>query len=258
VRFTQAIVRPPGANFAEGISSATELGAPDVALARAQHEEYCETLRACGLRLTQLAVDLRHPDGTFVEDTAILTEEAAIVTRPGAQSREAEAAATLESLHSCFDTIFEIKAPGTVDGGDVCEVDGDFLIGLSCRTNPEGVRQLVALLTRLGHKSLVIDIRDSNSLLHLKTGLSYVGDGVFVVSSDGSFGDALQRYAVIKLPCAEAYAANCVRVNDRVLVAAGYPQLLTALDARGCRVTALAMSEFEKMDGGLSCLSLRF
>jgi dimethylargininase len=258
VRFTQAIVRPPGANFAEGISSAFEPQAPDVMVALTQHRRYCEALRACGLQLTQLVVDLRYPDGTFIEDTAILTEKAAIITRPGAQSREAEAAGTRETLRSCFDSILEITAPGTVDGGDVCEVDGAFLIGLSRRTNAEGVRQLAALLANLGHKSVVIDIRASNTLLHLKTGLSYVGDGVFVARVDGALADALQRYTIIKLPPAEAYAANCIRVNDCVLVAAGYPQLFAALEARRFLVTALSMSEFEKMDGGLSCLSLRF
>lgn len=258
MRFTQAIVRLPAANFSAGIASALGGGGPDVTVALAQHKRYCETLRACGLQLTRLAADLRHPDSTFIEDTAVLTVGAAIVTRPGAPSRLAEAAATLESLRGFYGTVHQIKAPGTLDGGDVCEVDGDFVIGLSGRTNEEGARQLTELLTALGRKSVVVDIRRSKALLHLKSGLSYLGDGVFVVSSDSPLGNALERYELITVSPMETYAANCIRVNDDVVIAAGYPKLLATLTARGFRVRALAMSEFRKMDGGLSCLSLRF
>ena len=258
MRFTHAIVRPPAANFATGIASAVGGGSPDVTMAIAQHEQYCAALRGCGLRLSRLAPDLRYPDSTFIEDTAILTAEAAIVSRPGAASRLEEAAATLASLRGFFDTVHVINAPGTVDGGDVCEVDGDFVIGLSGRTNVEGVRQLSGLLTELGHKSVVIDIRGCRKLLHLKTGLSYLGDGVFVVSDDAPLAQALGRYELITVAPAEAYAANCIRVNDCVLIAAGYPTLRAMLSARGYRVVTLPMSEFRKMDGGLSCLSLRF
>jgi dimethylargininase len=258
VRFTQGIVRPPATNFARGISSAIGGGGPDVMVALAQHERYCETLRDCGLQLTRLAADLQHPDSTFIEDTAVLTAGSAIVTRPGAASRVAEAAATLNSLRSFFDTIHEIEAPGTVDGGDVCEVDGEFVIGLSERTNEEGVRQLTALLANLGHKTIVVDIRGSKALLHLKTGLSYLGDGVFVASADAPLANTLDRFEFITVSPVEAYAANCIRVNECVMIAAGYPRLLAALNSRGYRVVTLAMSEFRKMDGGLSCLSLRF
>jgi len=258
VRIVQAIVRAPALNFAEGIASAIGGGDPDVMLALEQHERYCETLRGCELGLTRLAADASHPDSTFIEDTAVLTAEAAIITRPGAASRLGEISAALESLRGYFDTIWEIKAPGTLDGGDVCEADGVFFIGVSGRTNVEGARQLAALLKELGHKSVTVDIRASKTLLHLKTGLSYLGDRVFVVGGDVLLDDTLQGYDLIRVAPAEAYAANCIRVNDHVLIAAGYPQLLATLGARGYRVTALAMSEFRKMDGGLSCLSLRF
>jgi len=129
---------------------------------------------------------------------------------------------------------------------------------VSGRTNAEGARQLAALLRELGHNSVTVDIRASKSLLHLKTGLSYLGDGVFVVSRDVVLDVALKDYDLIKVEPAESYAANCIRVNDHVLIAAGYPLLLATLEARGYRVATLAMSEFRKMDGGLSCLSLRF
>jgi dimethylargininase len=258
VPIAHAIVRAPAANFSAGISSALGGGNPHVAVALEQHERYCETLRSCGLELKRLSADAEYPDSTFIEDSAVLTAEAAIITRPGAASRLGEIPATFEALRGYFDTIWEIKAPGTLDGGDVCEVDGAFFIGVSTRTNSEGARQLAALLGELGHHSVTVDIRTSTTLLHLKTGLSYLGDGVFVVGSDVSLDGTLKGYDVIRVTSAEAYAANCIRVNDRVLIAAGYPRLRETLEARGFEVAALAMSEFRKMDGGLSCLSLRF
>ena len=156
MRLTQAIVRIPAANFAAGIASAIGGGSPDVTLALAQHERYCEALRDCGLEVTKLGPDARHPDSTFIEDAAVLTPQAAIVTRPGAPSRLAEASLALATLHKFFTTVHEIKPPGTVDGGDVCEADGDFVIGLSARTNEEGARQLGAFLSDFGHKSTLV------------------------------------------------------------------------------------------------------
>jgi dimethylargininase len=258
VRLTQAIVRIPAANFAAGIAGAIGGGDPDVMLAVKQHERYCAALRDYGLEVTKLPPDLHHPDSTFVEDTAVLISGAAIVTRPGALSRLGEAAAMLTVLRGLFSTVREIKVPGTVDGGDVCEADSDFIIGRSARTNEEGARQLSTFLSACGHKSTIVDIRHCKALLHLKTGLSYLGDGVFVVAAEAPLGDALKRYELIPVSPAEAYAANCIRVNERILIAAGYPKLLAALTARGYQVIALDMSEFRKMDGGLSCLSLRY
>jgi dimethylargininase len=258
VRLTKAIVRIPAATLAAGIASPVGGGNPDIALAIAQHERYCEALSDCGLALTVLAADPRHPDSAFVEDTAILIPGAAIVTRPGAPSRLGEAPAMLGALSAFFNTVHEIKAPGTVDGGDVCEADGDFIIGLSARTNEEGARQLSAFLSDFGHKSVIADIRSCKALLHLKTGISYLGDGAFLVAEEAPLDDALKRYELIRVTSIEGYAANCIRVNERILIAAGYPKVLSALRARGHQVRALEMSEFRKMDGGLSCLSLRF
>ncbi len=259
--FTHAIVRPPGRNFAAGLSSAAQ-GAPDVNRALEQHARYVQALRECGLEVTRLEPDEAHPDSTFVEDTAIVTGRGAVLTRPGAPSRMGEVAgmgACLQRFHAHLPVI---EAPGTVDGGDICEADGHFLIGVSARTNEQGARQLARQLDLLGYTSGVIDIRANPALLHLKSGIAYLGEGLWV--TDGSIDQELRSAPgitmrdVIVVSSAEAYAANCVRVNDAVLVAAGYPRMSAALEARGCRVLPLDMSEFRKMDGGLSCLSLRF
>ena len=227
-----------------------------------QHAAYCEALADCGLTLSHLATDLDFPDSTFVEDTAIVTARGAIITRPGAPTRRGEVARVAEALAEFFPHCSRVEAPGTVDGGDVCEADGHFLIGVSARTNEAGAAQLKFLLEGLGYTAALIDIRGNAGLLHLKTGIAYVGDGIWVLGP-GLMPDLLLAHGcdVRDVICAsptEAYAANCVRVNDHVLLAAGFPHLLAALRDHGMRARVLDVSEFKKMDGGLSCLSLRF
>jgi dimethylargininase len=261
MHFTRAIVRPPARNFAAGLSSAV-LGPPDVDRALEQHAGYVRALHSCGLEVTCLEPDAAHPDATFVEDTAIVTGRGAILTRPGAPSREGEVRSMALCLQNFFAHLPAIAAPGTVDGGDICEADGHFLIGVSARTNEQGARQLAEHLGRLGYASSLIDIGANPALLHLKSGIAYLGDDLWVM--DGSIQDDVRSQSGIELrdpvlvSPAEAYAANCVRVNDAILIAAGYPDASAALERRGCRLVHLEMSEFRKMDGGLSCLSLRF
>jgi dimethylargininase len=256
-RFTRAVLRRPGENFAAGLTSATA-GPPVLATALEQHALYAAALRACGLALEILPADSPYPDGTFVEDTAVLTPTAAIVTRPGAASRAGETAAIAAALARHYDAIAHITAPGTVDGGDVCETDTGFLIGLTARTNEAGARQLAGLLGEFGHAATLLDVRGCAGLLHLKTGISYLGEGRLAVAAGLPRLAALEAYEQVTLVPAEGYAANCVRVNDRVLVAAGYPRFADALVRLGYDPLPLPMSEFRKMDGGLSCLSLRF
>lgn len=262
--FTHALLRLPGENFSEGLTQAGE-GAPDLDLALEQHRRYCEALADCGLSLTVLPADPRHPDGCFVEDTALVTDRGAILTRPGAPSRRGETDLIAAALGGLFPAIARIHAPGTVDAGDICEADGHFLIGLSARTNPAGAEQLAAHLRNFGYRSDIVDIRHIRELLHLKTGISYLGTGIsylgegrMLATRDVPQVAALAAYEIIEVPDAERYAANALRVNDRVLVAAGYPQTRAAIESLGFEVVALDMSEFRKLDGGLSCLSLRW
>ena len=255
--FKNAIVRTPGINFATGLTS-VQLGIPHFAIVLDQHERYCQALSQCGLALTTLEADLRHPDSTFVEDTAIVTPRGAILTRPGHSSRLGEVDSIRPALRNFFPALPEIEPPGTVDGGDICEAEQHFFIGLSHRTNEEGARQLAAHLAGLGYTSSTIDVRAMTSILHLKSGISYIGDNTLVVMEEMAANGAFREFNQIPVEAAESYAANCVRVNGRVLLAAGYPRLASALRARGFDPLILEMSEFQKMDGGLSCLSLRF
>ena len=255
--FRNAIVRIPGSNFAEGLTT-VNLGVPCYERAVQQHSRYCKALEECGLMLTILDADLRYPDSTFVEDTAVLTPRGAILTRPGVPSRESEVAAIRETLGSFFPDIVKIEAPGTLDGGDICEAEGHFFLGLSHRTNEEGVRQLAARLAVQGYTSSVIDVRGMTTILHLKSGISYIGNNTIVVMGEMAGNEVFRNYELIRVSAEESYAANCVRVNEQVLVAAGYAHLIEELADRGFNPLALDMSEFQKMDGGLSCLSLRF
>jgi dimethylargininase len=255
--FKQAIVRPPGPGFAQGLTT-SELGPPIDELAREQHAAYCAALEACGLSLIRLEADERYPDSTFVEDTAVLAERCAVVTRPGAPSRQGEVAGVRAALAGLYPALHSIDAPGTLDGGDICQAGERFFIGVTARTNEAGAGQLAAILAAHGYAAALVDIRAIPGLLHLKSGLAWLGDGLLLLVRELADHPAFADFEHIYVNDTEAYAANCVRVNDRVLVPAGYPGVRAALAALGYATIALDMSEFQKMDGGLSCLSLRF
>lgn len=255
--FTRAIIRKPAENFANGLTTVA-IGRPDYQKTLRQHEAYCNTLRECGLDLIIMEADVRYPDSTFVEDTAILTKESAIITNPGADSRVGEVKKIHEVLSRFYGCIHAITPPGTLDGGDICEADGHFFIGISERTNEEGGRQLAGFLRHEGYDSSFIDIRDVPDILHLKSGISYIGDNNMVLVKAFSGEETLQHYNHILVKADESYAANCIRVNDCVLLPAGYPRIRDVIEGMGYPVILLDISEFPKMDGGLSCLSLRF
>jgi dimethylargininase len=234
------------------------LGTPDVSLALSQHDDYCRALVSCGLEVIRLPADLHHPDSTFVEDTAVLISRSAILTRPGAAPRLGEVAEMREPLQLFYSSIHEITAPGTLDGGDVCEAGSHFFIGISRRTNQEGARQLSQLLEAEGFSSSTIDIRGMSSILHLKSGIACLNNNDLAVMEELADRKEFSAYNLIRVPDEESYACNCVLVNDRVLMPAGFPRLQNDLARRGYNSLPLEMSEFRKMDGGLSCLSLRF
>ena len=257
MRVAHAIVRLPGANFGDGITSAP-LGAPDYAAARRQHDAYCDALRTAGAEVTVLDADRSHPDAHFVEDAAVMMAGVAILTRPGAIARREEAAAMRAPLARFFDAIETIDAPATLDGGDVCEADERIYIGISQRTNAAGAEQLARIAARLGKEPVVVDVRGVPAALHLKSAMAYAGDGTYVVSDALLPLISISQARVIRVAPGEEYGANCVRVNDAVLIPAEHPRLRDELERAGYDTVSLDVSEFRKMDGGLSCLSLRF
>lgn len=253
----QAIVRKPAQSFSKGLTTAS-LGAPEYERALSQHQAYCEALESCGLLLTNLEAEDAYPDSTFIEDTAVVVDEAVVLTRPGALSRTGEVASVAKVLAQVFSELHTIKEPGTLDGGDICEAGNHFFIGISERTNEVGARQLGRFLTARGKTHSFIDIRRIDDLLHLKSGVAYLDDKRLVVIHALASLKEFSDYELVTVSDGEEYAANCVRVNDKVLIADGYPRFAETLTSLGYQTIALDMSEFQKMDGGLSCLSLRF
>ncbi len=257
-RFTHAIVRPPAANFADGLTT-VDLGRPNVDLALAQHADYCDALVRNGCELITLPADDHFPDSTFVEDTALtLPGVGAILTRPGAESRAGEVDSIRPEIARVFPSLSEIVAPGTLDAGDVCETEYDVFIGISERTNAEGAHQLAQWLAAHGRPSSIVDIRDTPGILHLKSGVTALGNGRLLAITALVSNLAFRNYDMVCVPAGEEYAANCVRVNDVVFLAEGYPHTRAMLRGLGYKLEMLDVHEFEKMDGGLSCLSLRF
>lgn len=194
------------------------------------------------------------PDSTFVEDTAVVTEKCAIITHPGHVSRQGEVESIKIELnkHRPIETII---APGTLDGGDIMQVEDHFYIGLSDRTNKEGARQLEIHLNKYGYTASTINVKD---ILHLKSGINYVGDGIIVLMESLKDTKEVIDYKKILINNEETYASNCVRINNCIIMAKGFPDTKKKLSTTHYKIIELDMSEFAKMDGGLSCLSLRF
>ena len=257
-RFTHAIVRPPAPNFADGLTT-VDLGRPDVSRALEQHAAYCAALVRHGCEVIALPADERYPDSTFVEDTAlIIPGRGALLTRPGAASRAGEIDAMGVALHEFFGTPAQISAPGTLDAGDVCEAGTHVFIGISHRTNHEGAAQLTTWLMQFGYTASTIDIRGIDSILHLKSGIAAIDPKRLVLIDALAAHEAFSEFEIVRVPGGEEYGANCVCVNDVVFTSVGQPILDARLRALGYTLEVLDMSEYRKMDGGLSCLSLRF
>ncbi|MTI89416.1 MAG: N(G),N(G)-dimethylarginine dimethylaminohydrolase [Balneolaceae bacterium] len=252
--FTKTLLRKPCPNLVNGITEA-KLGTPDYHKALLQHNRYADTLRRLGLEVRILEADNRFPDSVFVEDVAVCTSKMAIITRPGAASRSGETAAIKNTLHSYFNQLESIAPGGTLDGGDVMMVGAHFYIGLSDRTNEEGANQFLNILRKYDMDGTKVTMND---MLHLKTGVSYLENNTLLVSGEFVGHPAFEPFDTITIPPEEAYAANALWINGTVLIAAGYPAAQEKIEAAGYNTIEVEMSEFQKLDGGLSCLSLRF
>jgi len=252
--FKQAILRKPCPEMIHGLSSA-DLGQPDFMLAQEQHAAYVEALQACGLEVKVLEADACFPDGCFVEDVALCTPACAIVTNPGAPSRNAEKQLMEPVLRTYYEQVESIISPGTLEGGDVMRVGNHYYIGISERTNQEGANQLIRILGQYGMTGSKIPL---HAMLHLKSGVSFLEDNKLLVTGEFVKHPALAGFEQWVVEPDESYAANSLWVNSRVLVPAGFPKTLELIKQAGYDTRVLDMSEFRKLDGGLSCLSLRF
>ena len=253
--FTNAIVRPPAPCLERGITSAPELGRPAYEQACQQHQAYVDALETCGVNITHLPAAPDFPDACFIEDVAVCTPEFALVTTPGAPSRQGEEAGMERILSQFYPRVLHMEEGGTLEGGDVMRVDDHYYIGLSDRTNERGAAQLTSALEDFGMTASRVNLEE---MLHLKTGLSYLEDGVLLMTGEFAHMDIFKKYKCIEIPEEEAYGANCIRVNDYVIVPQGYETTRALIQGAGMKTLAVDTSEYRKLDGGLSCLSLRF
>lgn len=255
--FKNVIVRKPGKSISEGITSAPELGKPIYKKALKQHETYVETLKSCGVKVEVLEPLEDYPDSCFVEDVAVLNRKCAIVTNPGAKTRNGEKNEIVEVLKKYYDEskIEYIKDPGTIEGGDVMMVGDHFYVGLSARTNEEGAKQFINILEKYGLTGSTVSLE---KVLHLKTGLAYLENNNLLVAGEFVDNPIFEKFNKIVIDEDELYAANCIWVNDYVLIPAGYEKTKKKIEDAGYKVKLVDTSEYRKVDGGLSCLSLRF
>jgi len=252
--YSKAIVQTPCRNIINGLTSAN-LGTPKYSQALHQHHKYIDVLKECGLIVTVLKADENFPDSVFVEDTALLTPHCAIISNPGAPSRKGETIRMSNTLNRFYSNIETIEDPGTLEAGDVMKVGEHFYIGLSERTNKNGADQLISLLKKYGMAASTITLE---KLLHLKTGVSYLENNNLLATGEFLNKSEFQQFNLIEIDDDESYAANCVWINDRVLVPRGFPKAKTKIEELGYTTIAVDVSEYQKLDGGLSCLSLRF
>lgn len=252
--FQNAIVRVPCSKITEGLTSA-KLGKPNYKNALEQHKMYIEALEKCGLKVTILPPDENFPDSTFVEDTALCTAKCGIITNPGAKTRQGEETEIRKSLLNFYPDLEKINFPGTVEAGDIMMVGDHFYIGLSERTNQEGANQMISILEKYGMTGSVVSLE---KVLHLKTGLSYIENNNLLAAGEFLEKEEFKKFNLIEIDEKESYSANSVWINGNVLVPMGFPETSRKIKNAGYNVIEVDVSEFQKVDGGLSCLSLRF
>ncbi len=249
----RALVRPPSPAYAP--TYALRGVAIDQALAERQHGAYVAALRGCGLEVHALAPDAARFDSVFVEDTAVVWGDRALLTRM-TPAREGEQGAVAEALRESHE-IVRLPEGALLEGGDVLHAEGVTFVGLSSRTNEAGAAAVEALVGGAGRRVVRVHVEQC---LHLKTGATWLGDGTMLVAPSLIDAGAFEGLEVIEVEEAERGTANAIRLERDVLMAAGRPRAQARLaefcSRRGLDLTTLDVSEFEKGDGSLTCMSI--
>lgn len=250
----RALVRPPGDSFVRALSGQVPRPVIDAALAQNQHAEYCAALRTAGVQVLELPPDEAHPDACFVQDTAVIYGDLAVMAHLGAESRRGEEEPVRRALYGKV-RLVAIQPPATLEGGDVLIVGQRLFVGLSARTNRSGFAQLRDLLEPEG---VTIEALPVTGSLHLLSDCTYLGHGVLLASPRCAGLPAFAGLDMVRVPDSEIPAANALAINDYVLLPAGYPRTAALIRERGFSVLPVPLSEFAKADGGATCLSLPF
>lgn len=226
----------------------------DVGRAQAQHRAYQRALAALGCRVLTLAAEPALPDAVFVEDVAVVLDEVAVMTRPGAASRRDEGASVAELL-ARYRPLRTIAAPGTLDGGDVLRVGRTLFVGQSGRSDAAGIAQLADAVAEFGYRVQPVPIR---GCLHLKSAVTALRDDTLLAQPRWLDGAAFPGYRIIEVDPAEAHAANVLRIGDEVLMPACFPRTAERVASAGVAVTTVDLSELQKAEGATTCCSLVF
>jgi dimethylargininase len=254
-RFTNFLVRKPAISVTNGLREGNGAD-PDPSSFQVQHAAYVQVLKAAGGTVTTLPADEAFPDSVFIEDAALCVGNTAIVLRPGAPTRLGEAALLEPDLRIIFDDVISLPNKGNVDGGDILLSDDEVFIGLSARTDQQGFDALAGILSEFGYRSRRVDT--PAEILHFKTDCGLLDQETIFSTDRLARTGCFKGYRVITAPHGEDAAANLIRVNDMVLISAGYPATADLLTTEGYSVVIVDTSEAAKVDGGLSCMSLRF
>ncbi len=253
--FSRAITRRPAPTIARGLR-AEDVGNPDFDGMIEAHKAYVAALKSTGAEVIELDSLDAFPDAQFVEDTALCLPQGAILMRPGAPSRMGEVDQMAPTLRNCYETVLEIKGPGHVEGGDILVTGREILVGRSERTDAEGVAELEKITSNWGHK--LREVFTPEGVLHFKTDCSLMDAETILSTRRLDASGCFEGYRVLHVADGEEAAANAIRFNNLVLMAAGFPRTTEMLDREGYQVVEIDNTDCAKLDGGMSCLSLRF
>ena len=253
-QFTHAIVRQPAKSIIRGLR-AVDIGSPDYDQMISDHKDYVDALISAGVAVINLNALDKFPDGQFVEDTALCLPKAVILMRPGAPSRLGEVNEIAPKLRELFEDVYEIDNPGHIEGGDILVTGKEILVGRSARTDENGVRQLSEIVIPLGY--VIREVFTPPEILHFKTDCSLLGPDEILSTKRLQASGCFDGYKVVNVADGEEAAANAIRVNDYVIMPGGFPQTKAILEDRGYKVKVINNTECAKLDGGMSCLSLR-
>jgi dimethylargininase len=224
----------------------------DIEIARAQHREYTQALKDVGCEVIELPPAADLPDSVFVEDTAVILPEVAVITRPGAESRRPETESIIHPVGTYRELLF-IQEPGTVDGGDVLVLEKDIFVGMSTRSNPAAVDQMNALLGKFGYYAQGVELHDC---LHLKSAVTQADASTLLINRNWVDAHYFANFDLIDVDPTEPFAANCLPVNGEIIFPEAFPKTRAKLEARGYQVRTVQVDELAKAEGAVTCCSL--
>ena len=249
---TIALTRDISPRFAECEITHIERTPIDLDAARAQHHAYVNVLRELGCNVIELPAEPDLPDSVFVEDTAFILPEVAVITRPGADSRKPETESIIQALTPLIKLV-RVQEPATVDGGDVLVLGKNIYIGLSTRSNQEAIDQLNEMLGEYGYSVTGVELHDC---LHLKSAVTRVNEKTLLINGNWVDPGCFENFECIEVDPSEPHAANCLPIGESIVFPTAFPKTRARLEAKGYKIAPVDVSELAKAEGAVTCCSL--